>query len=106
MTFNYLKLEKKILFDSILLIINRFEMHSDWPTNGITHVRIWDVGAAWCQIHTGVDLYDWTTLDTVVTQVFALYPSAKITYTIGGTPLWLADPTCVDDPANTNYAAW
>lgn len=74
---------------------------SDWPADGITHLRVWDSGAAWCQIHTGVDSYDWTALDAEVAQAEAVFPGVSIMYTIGGCPLWLAKY-----PDNPNFAAW
>ena len=33
-----------------------------WPSQ-TTHVRIWDIGVTWANIHGGVDRYDWTRLD-------------------------------------------
>ena len=78
-----------------------FNSLSDWPEDSITHVRVWDSGAAWCQIHSGVDSYDWTALDAEVAQAEAMYPGVSILYTIGGCPLWLAKY-----PDNPNYAAW
>ena len=78
-----------------------FNSLADWPADSITHVRVWDSGAAWCQIHSGVDSYDWTALDAEVAQAEAMYPGVSILYTIGGCPLWLAKY-----PDNPNYAAW
>ena len=63
---------------------------SGWPGDGITHIRIWDSGAAWCNIHKGVDDYDWSVLDAEVAQAQAIYPGVQFTYAIGGTPAWLA----------------
>lgn len=70
-----------------------------WPDGGISHGRIWDMGAAWNQIHLGVDTYDWTTLDDIVARMKSM--GMHITYVIGATPLWLAKY-----PDNPNYAPW
>lgn len=49
-----------------------------WPSSGVSHVRIWDIGATWRDIHKGVDVYDWSRLDAVVNQAQSI--GAKITY--------------------------
>jgi len=74
---------------------------SGWPGDGITHVRVWDSGAAWCQIHSAVDTYDWSALDQEVAQAEAVWPGVQIMYTIGGCPQWLAKY-----PDQANYAPW
>lgn len=48
-----------------------------WPS-GVTHVRIWDMGVTWRDIHLGVDVYDWSKLDAVVGQIQGM--GAKMTY--------------------------
>lgn len=72
---------------------------NDWPEGGLTDGRIWDIGAAWNQIHTGVDVYDWGLLDQVVNQYEI--KNIKMTYVISACPLWLAKY-----PDNPNYAPW
>jgi len=52
----------------------------------VTHVRIWDSGAAWCQIHVAPNSYDWTRLDELVAKCHGKH----ITYVISGCPRWLA----------------
>ena len=54
-----------------------FNSLDGWPS-GITHVRIWDMGVSWREIHLGVDMYDWSKLDAVVGQIQAI--GAKATY--------------------------
>ncbi len=49
-----------------------------WPSSGVTNVRIWDIGVTWRDIHLGVDVYDWSRLDSVVAQIESI--GAKITY--------------------------
>jgi hypothetical protein len=49
-----------------------------WPSSGVSHVRIWDIGATWRDIHKAVDVYDWSRLDAVVNQAQSI--GAKITY--------------------------
>lgn len=72
---------------------------NDWPSSGVTHVRIWDIGVSWREIHHGVDVYDWSRLDQVVAQAQSI--GAKITYVIGATPQWLAK-----NPNQPYYASW
>jgi hypothetical protein len=49
-----------------------------WPASGVTHVRIWDIGVSWREIHLGKDVYDWSRLDAVVNQIQSI--GAKATY--------------------------
>jgi hypothetical protein len=52
--------------------------------------------------------YDWTRLDSLVDQAFLKYPDAKLLYTIGATPQWLAkvkDPCIGATPPCTKKAA-
>jgi hypothetical protein len=74
---------------------------SGWPADGITHVRLWDAGVAWNQIHTAKDTFTWAKLDQLVAQAQQVYSGVHFTYTIGGCPLWLAKY-----PNNPNYAPW
>ena len=64
-------------------------LHPDFteplPT-GLTHVRIWDAGAAWCQIHTAPGVYNWDRLDELV----AKSQGKHVTYDISGCPRWAA----------------
>jgi polysaccharide biosynthesis protein PslG len=55
---------------------------------GVTNGRIWDMGAAWNQIHMGVDTYNWDNLDAIVGQMQSL--GMSITYVISACPQWLA----------------
>lgn len=54
-----------------------FNSLDGWPS-GVTHVRIWDMGVTWRDIHLGVDVYDWSKLDAVVGQIQGM--GAKMTY--------------------------
>lgn len=65
-----------------------FNSMDGWPSSGVTHVRIWDMGVSWREIHVGPDTYDWSNLDQVVAKVESI--GARITYVIGATPQWLA----------------
>lgn len=49
-----------------------------WPSSGVDHVRIWDIGVTWRDIHVGVDAYDWSRLDAVVAQIESI--GARMTY--------------------------
>ncbi len=55
-----------------------FTSTDGWPQSGVTHVRIWDIGVAWREIHLAKDVYDWSRLDAVVNQIQSI--GAKITY--------------------------
>lgn len=68
----------------------------NWPGD-MTHYRIWDAGAAWCQVHLGPDEYDWSRLDELVDRA----KGKHITYVVGGCPRWLAKY-----PDNPHYAPW
>jgi hypothetical protein len=72
-------------------------VNEDWPAE-VTHVRIWDQsGAAWNAIHTGVDTYNWDTLDALVAKA----GTRTISYVIAACPRWLAKY-----PDNPHYAPW
>lgn len=76
-----------------------FTTMDGWPSWGVTHARIWDIGVTWRDIHVGVDTYDWDRLDSVVSQIESI--GATITYVIGATPQWLAQ-----NPNQDNAAPW
>lgn len=67
-----------------------------WPKE-MTHYRIWDAGAAWCQIHTGPRTYNWNQLDLIMAKA----GDRHITYVVGGCPQWLAKY-----PNNPHPASW
>lgn len=67
-----------------------------WPDE-VTHVRLWDNGVTWRDIHTGPDTYNWTLLDALVAKAGARH----VTYVIGATPRWLAKY-----PDQAHYAPW
>lgn len=71
---------------------------NNWE-GGVTNARIWDIGATWKDIHLGVDIYNWDSLDAVVNQMQAY--GMTITYTIAACPQWLAKY-----PDQPYYAAW
>lgn len=66
------------------------------PTE-VTHVRLWDVGVAWKDIHTGPDTYNWSLLDHLVDKAAGRH----ITYVIAACPRWLAKY-----PDQGHYAPW
>jgi hypothetical protein len=55
-----------------------FTTQNGWPSSGVTHVRLWDIGVTWRDIHLNVDVYDWSRLDQIVSQVESI--GAKMTY--------------------------
>jgi polysaccharide biosynthesis protein PslG len=77
-----------------------FNNLDNWPAAGtLNNIRLWDMGVTWRDIHQGVDVYDWSRLDSAVDQIQAMGASA--TYVIGATPQWLAKY-----PDQCCYAAW
>ncbi len=59
-------------------------------------IRIWDNGATWSQVNSAPGVYDWTTLDTVVSNARAT-GAQDILYVLGYTPDWAASfvkPPC------------
>ena len=36
------------------------------PVGDVTHVRLWDAGVTWKDIHTAPDSYNWARLDTLM----------------------------------------
>ena len=73
-----------------------FTSSTGWPAE-TTHIRLWDVGVTWRDIHTAPGTFDWTRLDMLVAQAGGRH----LTYVIGATPRWLAK-----DPNTTNAATW
>ena len=63
----------------------------------VTHIRLWDVGVHWGAIHTAVDTYDWTLLDSLVDKAAGRH----LTYVIAGCPRWLAKY-----PDQAHFAPW
>ncbi len=55
-----------------------FTSMNGWPSNGVSSSRIWDIGATWRDIHLNVDVYDWSKLDQVVSQMQSI--GSKIIY--------------------------
>ena len=67
-----------------------------WPTE-VTHIRIWDIGCTWRDIHTAPDTYNWDRLDAVVAKAAGRH----LTYVIAATPKWLAK-----HPDQPHFAPW
>ena len=67
-----------------------------WPAE-VTHVRLWDNGVAWKDIHTAPDTYDWGRLDALVDKA----AGKTIVYTVAACPRWLAKY-----PDQPHYAPW
>jgi hypothetical protein len=63
----------------------------------VTHLRLWDVGVTWRDIHVGPDSYNWTRLDSLVDKAGGRH----LTYVIAATPAWLAKY-----PENPHAAPW
>ena len=76
--------------------LNPTRVDVEWPTEA-THIRLWDIGVAWCEIHHGPGQYDWTRLDELVERC----GDRHVTYVVAGTPRWLAR-----DPNAPHAAPW
>jgi hypothetical protein len=72
---------------------------ADWADipSKITHLRLWDCGVTWRDIHLGPDTYDWTRLDQLVSSAGGRH----VVYTVGACPQWLAKY-----PDQPHYAPW
>ena len=73
--------------------------NQEWPF-GVTHGRIWDIGATWADIHVAPDTFKWNRLDEVVAKMEA-NGITHITYVIAATPAWAAR-----DPHAPHNAPW
>jgi hypothetical protein len=75
-----------------------------WPSMPIYGMRLWETSTAWAQINTANGVYDWTTLNSWVTQ--AKDQNIQLIYTFGFTPTWASsdpkDTTC-DNNAGSCY---
>jgi hypothetical protein len=76
-------------------------LHSDpWPTMPIWGMRLWDSNVGWAQINTARGVYNWSTLDSWITE--AENHNTQLVYTFGMTPSWASskptDTTCDYSP--------
>lgn len=69
----------------------------DDPIADVTHIRIWDAGATWKDIHTAPGSFNWARLDMLMDT----YKGKHITYVIAATPQWAAK-----DPTQPHSAPW
>ena len=67
------------------------------PVGDVTHVRLWDCGVTWKDIHTAPDSYNWSRMDMLMDK----YEGKHITYVIAATPQWAAA-----DPNAPHAAPW
>ena len=75
------------------------DTNQEWPRE-TTHARIWDIGAAWKDIHVAPDVFVWDRLDEVMAKIEAT-GIKHILYVIAATPAWAAR-----DPQAPHYAPW
>jgi polysaccharide biosynthesis protein PslG len=76
---------------------------SIFPTlsgEGICHFRLWDNNTAWVNLETSNGVYNWSTLDTMISEANKL--NSDVLYTFGKTPTWASsnptDPNCKFGP--------
>ena len=69
----------------------------DDPVGEVTHVRLWDCGVTWKDIHTAPDSYNWSRMDMLMDK----YEGKHVCYVIAATPQWAAQ-----DPAAPHAAPW
>jgi len=67
------------------------------PVGDVTHVRLWDCGVTWKDIHTAPGSFNWARMDSLMDQ----YKGKHITYVIAATPRWAAK-----DPNAPHAAPW
>jgi hypothetical protein len=81
-----------------------------WPSMPTYGMRLWESSTSWADINTAKAVYDWTTLDSWITQ--AGNKNIELVYTFGFTPKWassksndsscdFADGAC-DPPSDLN----
>ena len=75
------------------------QTNQEWPS-GVTHGRIWDIGATWKDLHLAPGVFDWSRLDEVIAKMKENGIN-HITYVIAATPAWAAQ-----DPNAPHYAPW
>ena len=67
------------------------------PVGDVTHVRLWDCGVTWKDIHTAPGSFNWARMDRLMDK----YEGKHITYVIAATPQWAAA-----DPNAPHAAPW
>lgn len=71
-----------------------------WPTVTFSGTRLWDTFTSWAEINTAPGLYNWTTLDTWLSD--SQKHSVNLLYTFGMTPTWASsqpnDSSCLRFP--------
>jgi hypothetical protein len=62
-----------------------------WPSMPTYGMRLWESNTSWAELNTANGVYDWTTLDSWITQ--AATHNIQLIYTFGFTPKWASsDP--------------
>ena len=67
------------------------------PVGDVTHVRLWDCGITWKDIHMAPGSFNWARMDKLMDE----YEGKHITYVIAATPQWAAA-----DPNAPHAAPW
>ena len=67
------------------------------PVGDVTHVRLWDCGVTWKDIHMAPGSFNWARMDKLMDE----YEGKHITYVIAATPQWAAA-----DPNAPHAAPW
>jgi hypothetical protein len=84
-----------------------FGMHlnstnAPWPFFPFGSQRMWDAGAAWSQVNTASGVYDWTLMDTWLSE--AQEHGVSMLYNLARTPTWASsvptDSSCIDSSSN------
>ena len=74
-----------------------FGMHihhtTPWPSIGFGGFRLWDTNTRWAEIETSKGVYDFSTLDTFLAELYS-HGITDVVYTFGQVPNWASsDPT-------------
>ena len=84
-----------------------FGMHlnstnAPWPSLSFGSQRLWDSGVAWSQIESSSGAYDWTLMDTWLSDAHT--HGADVLYNLARTPTWASsgptDSSCIDSSRN------
>ena len=65
------------------------------PVSYCTHIRLWDCGVTWKDIHTAPGSFNWARMDKLMDE----YEGKHITYVIAATPQWAASDPCAPHAA-------
>ncbi len=73
-----------------------------WPSIGFTGFRLWDTETRWAQIEKSPSVYDFSTLDGLLAELYS-HGTTTVIYTFGQVPPWASSNP---NDAACDYASW